>query len=163
MPDYDEKLYQYKQRNSYNCFGCGLENPFGLKLQFFDNGRDGISCEAVIPNQFQGYPGIAHGGIVATILDEAISRTAFIKDPLNFMVTAKIEVKYLRPVPTETLLTALGKVTRNRGRLIQAEATLFLPDGTPAAEACGTLLELPEEQQFDAPALEAFGWEVIED
>ena len=59
---------QSRQPNSHHCFVCGLQNPFGLQLHFYDNGEDEVRCEYSIPDRYQGYPGIAHGGIVAAIL-----------------------------------------------------------------------------------------------
>ena len=151
-----------KQPNSAHCFACGLENPFGLKLIFFDNDEDEVYCETVIPDKFNGYPGVAHGGIVAAMMDEVVIRTAMIKDPNRLMMTGKLELKYRRPVPTNTTLRLVGKLVRDRRRSLQAEGRLILPDGSVAVEAAITAFELPEEHQVDEAGREALGWQVYD-
>jgi acyl-coenzyme A thioesterase PaaI-like protein len=64
--------------NSAYCFTCGLENPSGLRLRFYDNGKDQVFTQFIIDSQHTGYPGMAHGGIVAAILDEVGGRTVMI-------------------------------------------------------------------------------------
>jgi hypothetical protein len=51
------------QPNSRHCFVCGLENQFGLKLRFYETGPGEVTAEYTVPDQFQGYPGLVHGGI----------------------------------------------------------------------------------------------------
>ena len=63
-----------KQPNSRHCFACGLENPIGLKLKFYQTAEDEVTADYVAPEEYQGYPGILHGGVTATILDEAVGR-----------------------------------------------------------------------------------------
>jgi uncharacterized protein (TIGR00369 family) len=154
-------LHDHRQPNSHQCFICGLQNPFGLKMTFYDNGLDETRCDYTIPDQYQGYPGIAHGGIVAAMLDEAVGRVSLINDPNHFMMTVKLELKYRQPVPTETPLTLIGKMLRLRGRLAVATGELRLPDGTIAAEAELTLADLPEAFRVEGD-LEALGWKVYE-
>ncbi len=148
-----------KQPNSAYCFACGLENAFGLQLKFYDNDVDEVYCETTIPDKFNGYPGIAHGGIVAAMLDEVILRTAMIIDPNRFMLTAKLELKYRLPVPTNTNLRLIGKLVRDRGRVLQAEGRLLLPDGSIAVEAVITAAELPQDYDLGEAGL---GWRVYE-
>jgi acyl-coenzyme A thioesterase PaaI-like protein len=152
-----------KQPNSNDCFVCGLKNPFGLKLAFYDNGSDEVRCEYSIPAEYQGYPGVAHGGVVAAILDEAVGRTAMIDDPMHFMMTAKMELKYRQPVPLETLLTITGRRIKLRGRLAQARGEMRLPDGTLAVEANLTLVDIPDEFTLDDTVAEQLGWQVYPD
>jgi acyl-coenzyme A thioesterase PaaI-like protein len=148
-----------RQPNSNDCFVCGLRNPVGLKLVFYDNGMDEVRCEYSIPSQYQGYPGVAHGGIVAAILDEAVGRVAMIGDHNHFMMTVKMEVKYRHPVPVETPLVIVGKKVKMRGRLGQATGEVCLPDGAVAVEASLTLADLPEQFRIDGD-LDALGWKV---
>lgn len=148
-----------KQPNSHHCFVCGLQNPVGLKLAFYDDGVDQVRCDYSIPAAYQGYPGVAHGGVVAAILDEAAGRVSMIGDPNRFMMTLKMEIKYRQPVPVETPLVITGKKMKLRGRLGQARGQVFLPDGSLAAEAELTLAELPEAFRVEGD-LEALGWKV---
>lgn len=149
-----------RQPNSHHCFVCGLKNPFGLKLRFYDNGIDEVRCEYRIPKEYQGYPGVAHGGIVAAILDEAAGRTSMISDPMHFMMTAKMELKYRQPVPIDTPLVITGRLVKDRGRVAQAAGEIRLPDGTVAVEAFLTLADLPPAFQVDAGIAEQLGWQI---
>jgi acyl-coenzyme A thioesterase PaaI-like protein len=149
-----------KQPNSHNCFACGLENPYGLHLNFHDNGRDEVICEYTVPDHFNGYPGIAHGGIVAAMLDEVVIRTAMIADPNRFMMTATIELKYRQPVPTGVPLLLTGRMIRDRGRVARAAGELRLPDGSIAVEAEVMMVDLPEGHLVDEEMIERLGWKV---
>ncbi len=149
----------YRQPNSAHCFVCGLHNPVGLKLVFYDNGLDEVRCEYTIPPEYNGYPGVAHGGIVAAILDEVVGRISMIGDPTHFMMTAKMEVKYRLPVPVNTPLVIVGRRVKQRGRIAQAVGEVRLPDGTVAVEADLTLVDLPDEFKVDSN-LDELGWKV---
>ncbi|MFQ5410141.1 MAG: PaaI family thioesterase [Anaerolineales bacterium] len=152
-----------KQPNSSHCFVCGLQNPFGLRLRFYDNGVDEVWCDYTIPEQYQGFPGIAHGGIAAAILDEACGRISMIADPNHFMMTAKMEVKYRHRVPIEQPIRAVGKIVKQRGRLAVARAELRLADGTVAVEATMTLADVPDEfLRAEEGLLDALGWKVYD-
>ena len=77
-------------------------------MRFYDNGQDEVYAEHVVPDFYQGYPGIVHGGITAAILDEAVGRVAMIGDHHHFMMSVKLELKYRQPVPTNTLIKVVG-------------------------------------------------------
>ena len=102
-----------------------------------------------------------HGGIVASLLDEAGGRVVMIGDHKHFMLTAKLEVKYRRPTPLGQTLTVYGRLIKMRGRLAVAHAELRLPDGTVTAEAELTLADLPGDAMADSD-LEALGWRVYD-
>lgn len=151
-----------KQPNSRNCFVCGRENANGLGLSFFEVGPDEVTAEVVIPSHFEGYPGIVHGGIIATMLDEIAERAALIGEHTRFRLTAKLEIRYRKPVPIKKPLRLRGIVVRRRGRLAFAHAELILPDGTVAAEADAVLADHPG-LPGDESALESLGWKVDPD
>ena len=134
-----------KQPNSEMCFVCGRKNPIGLYMHFFDNGDDEVSSEYTVPEQYQGYPGIVHGGVLASMLDEVVGRVSMIGDPHHFMMSVKLAISYRHPVPINTLLKVTGKIVRLRGRLGKAEGKICLPDGTVACEAAMTLADIPQE------------------
>lgn len=152
-----------RQPNSHHCFVCGLQNLAGLKMVFYDNGADEVTCTYTVPAQYEGYPGIVHGGIVASMLDEAVGRVSMIHDPNHFMMTVKMEIKYRQPVPTETPLTLVGKLVKLRGRLAMATGEVRLPSGEVAAEAELTLADLPEQFKVSDAGIEALGWKVYEE
>ena len=100
-----------------NCFGCGPENERGLRLEFAVEVADGavVSRASVqLGREFQGRTGFAHGGIIATLLDEAMSKLNRGLDVSA--MTRHLEVDYLRPVPSAAPLTVVGHHVRREGR-----------------------------------------------
>ena len=127
------------------CFICGLENPVGLKLRIYEVEPGVIESEYTAPEHFQGYPGVLHGGIVATILDEISGRSHMGPvDHPRFMFTAKLEVKYRRNVPTGKPLRIVGKAGRDRGRSAEAWSGIYdAASGELLAEANTLLVAVP--------------------
>lgn len=162
MQNTNKNITLYRQPNSDYCFICGRKNPHGLYMAFYDDGDQTVYATHTVPEVYQGYPGVVHGGIVASMLDEAVGRVAMIGDPHHFMMSVKLEVKYRHPVPTETPLRLIGRIERLRGRLGKAVGEIVLPDGTVAAEAAITLADVPAEMMANAD-LEALGWYVDEE
>ncbi|MBI3360949.1 MAG: PaaI family thioesterase [Chloroflexi bacterium] len=150
-----------KQPNSRMCFACGLENPAGLHLHFYDNGTNEVVADLTIGPDHQGYPGVAHGGVVAAILDEVGGRTMMIGDHNRFFMTAKMELKYRQPVPVGTPLRAVGHVIKQRGRLATAHAEIRSQDGETLAEAEILLTDTPTAL-FNAGEADRLGWRVYE-
>jgi uncharacterized protein (TIGR00369 family) len=148
-----------KQPNSDHCFICGRENPHGLYMTFYDNEQDEVCSEYAVPEAYQSYPGIVHGGIVAAMLDEVVGRVAMIDDHHHFMMSVKLEVKYRHPVPTETPLRIVGRVVRLRGRLGKAVGEIYLPDGGLAAESAMTLADVPAAMLVGVD-VDALGWRI---
>ncbi len=138
----------HKQPSTDSCFICGRNNPVGLYMRFYDNGEDEVVSEYTVPERYQGYPGIVHGGIQAAMLDEVVGRVAMIADHHHFMMSVTLKVKYRHSVAVETPLRIIGKITRLRGRLGKASGRIYLPDGTVACEAEMSLADVP------APLLE---------
>ncbi len=156
------KAIHNKQPNSAHCFVCGRENANGLGLSFYEVGPDEVTAEVVIPSHFEGYPGIVHGGIVAAMLDEIAGRAVLVGEHEHFRLTAKLEIRYRRPVPSGERLQLRGVVERRRGRIAFAHAQLNLADGTLAADAHVMLTDLPE-LPTDREVLESLGWKVDPD
>ena len=150
-----------KQPNSHDCFVCGRKNPVGLYMTFYHDGESKVFSEVTVPEHFNGYPGVVHGGVTAAILDETVARVSMIGDPHHFMMSVKLEVKYRHPVPTNTKLSVVGEIVKLRGRLGKAEGKLMNPDGLVLAEAALTIADIPEEILTSAN-LEALGWYVDE-
>lgn len=125
------------QATSRMCFVCGRENPHGLHLHFYEEPERGIVwAEVTLDEAYQGYPGVAHGGILATLLDETAGRAlnvGAVEDA--FWVTAKLEVRFRHPTPTGVPLRVEGWVVERRTRSAQTRAAVYLPDGTLTAEA----------------------------
>lgn len=151
-----------KQPNSRYCFACGVENTYGLGMTFYEVGAGHVLAEYSVPDVYQGYPGVVHGGIVFTMLDEVLGRVTMLGDPTRFTMTAKVEVRFRKPVPTGETLQIHGRVEKRRGRLSFACAELRLPDGSIAAEAKGMMAEAPD-QTMTTEQLETLGWKVYPD
>jgi acyl-coenzyme A thioesterase PaaI-like protein len=150
-----------RQPNSDFCFVCGRKNERGLRMTFYDDGRDQVFADYALDEAYQGFPGVAHGGIVAAMLDEVVGRVAMIGDHHHFMMSVKLEVKYRQPTPTAVPLRIIGKVVKLRGRLGKAIGAIHLPDGSITAEAALTLADLPEQLRFNSNLAE-LGWYVDE-
>jgi acyl-coenzyme A thioesterase PaaI-like protein len=147
-----------KLQNSKHCFVCGLENDFGLKLSFYQEGEGTVVANYTVPDHYQGYPGVVHGGIITSMMDEILGRVFMIDDPDRFMFTAKLTTRYRKPVPTETPLKMIGKIVKDRGRIAESKVELFGPGGELLAEAEGLMARNPEELDT-----EALGWKVYPD
>lgn len=156
--------HEHKQPNSLHCFVCGLENPVGLQLKIYQVEAGVIETTFTAPEHFQGYPGVLHGGIVATILDEISGRAHMGDDPSapRFMFTAKLEVKYRKNVPTGQPLKIVGKAGKTKGKLAEGWAGIYDQAGTLLAEANTLLADVPREM-LDSADLEALGWKIYPD
>ena len=152
-----------KQPNSRMCFICGLENPVGLQLKIYEVEQGTIETNYTAPEHYQSYPGILHGGIVATILDE-ISGRAHMGDPSQprFMYTAKLEVKYRKNVPIGKPLRILGKAGKSKGRMAESWAGIYDEAGSLLAECNSLLIDIPPDllNSIDPAAL---GWKIYPD
>ncbi len=128
----------------HGCFGCGEQNPIGLRLKFFR--RDGAVVATFSPRQtHEGYIHMMHGGIVSTLLDEAMSWAVI--DGGHLAVTAKMEVHFRKPVPVDAPLTVIGRVDRDRRRAIEASGELRDATGILLASANGIFMRVSAEQQ----------------
>ena len=116
------------------CFGCGQNNPIGLKLSFRCDGNN-VVTEFTPQKHHQGWPGVVHGGIIASVLDEALSYAAHFAG-LNCL-TAKMEVKLKCPAYVDEPLFITSSIARNSRKLIETKARVSLPDGTLIAEGKG--------------------------
>jgi len=152
-----------KQPNSRHCFACGIENPIGLKLKFFKTADDEVTAEFIAPPDYEGYPGVLHGGVTATILDEAVGRAFMGTDAATtkFMYTAELNLKYKQKVPTGKPLKIVGKQVKRVRWTGQAAAFLYDEDGTLLVEASAVLVDLPS--QYNEEEREALGWKTYPD
>ncbi len=127
------------------CFGCGQNNPMGLKLNFEWDGKT-ARAKFKASKHHQGWPGIIHGGILTCLLDEAIVYAAHFKG-LDCL-TAKMQVRFKRPVMVDELLVITSTIIKKARKLIEAKASISLPDGTLVAEC--TALQFVIEPPSDS-------------
>ena len=116
-----------------HCFGCGLENRTGLRLRFFTDADNNVVCHLKLAARFAGPPGHAHGGIIATLLDEAMSKSNRARGIVA--MTRHLEVEYLRPVPLGAPLTLTAQHTGAAGRRNHTEAQIRDGSGQVLATA----------------------------
>jgi len=163
MQNQENHIIGQKQPNSRHCFICGLENPVGLKLKIYQTEPGVIETTYTAPEHFQGYPGVLHGGIVASILDEISSR-AHMGDPSEprFMFTGKLEVRYRKNVPIGKPLKIIGKAGKSKRKMAEGWAGIYDENDTLLAEATTLLIDLPKEM-LDSANLEEIGWKVYPD
>lgn len=123
--------------NDSYCFACGKNNPIGLKLEFkMQDGK--YTTMKTLPKEYQGYDGIAHGGILTTMLDEAMA--SYLNKELGQQaVTARLDVRYRKPAPIGEMLTLSSWEESRKGNFVSMKAEIALPDGTVAAEANGKM------------------------
>jgi uncharacterized protein (TIGR00369 family) len=114
------------------CFGCGQNNPLGLKLRFMKDSET-IRTEFTADKMYQGWPGLLHGGILGCLLDEAMSNVAYATG--NTCVTASIEIRQRQPVKVEVPLVITAWIIRQRKKLIETAGKVTLQDGTVIAES----------------------------
>jgi len=117
------------------CFGCGVDNPIGLKLKFQTDGKT-VRTEFIPLEQYQGWSGYLHGGITACILDEVLSQAVHMEG-LN-CVTARLDTKLTHLIPVNQPIVITSMVTNKTRKVIKTKGTVYLQDGTVAAEGVGT-------------------------
>lgn len=140
MTQLDSFQRSSKLHGSNRCFGCGPSNPTGMHLEFFLAADGSVVCLPVVPDTFEGHPGYLHGGIIATLLDEIMSKSVRARG--FTAMTRHMEVDYLQPVPSGARLRIEGRVTHNEGRKHWAEAHILNSKGTTLAKGKGLFIEV---------------------
>ncbi|MBN2316821.1 MAG: PaaI family thioesterase, partial [Sedimentisphaerales bacterium] len=137
----------------------------GLKMVWYNNPETHqVEASVTIPEQFNGYPGIAHGGIVAAILDETAGRAVMLEGNFDdLFVTLRLNVAYRKPTPTNVPLKAVGWIEHKKGhRGMEVAAKLLLPDGTMTTE-CKAVVVRPTGEIAKRWEPERKFWRVEED
>jgi len=124
------------------CFVCGPDNPEGLRLKFaYDPKKHSVETRAVIDPRYQGATGYSHGGMIATLLDEAMAKANGLGGIKA--VTLRITVTYRKMVPVSTELRLSAHRVRRRGRKLYLQSQLHDNAGQLLAEAHALFLEVP--------------------
>lgn len=112
--------------DQHNCFGCGARNRIGMRLRFSVDAEGAVFSFLKMPQRFQGPHGFAHGGILAAVLDEAMSKAihASAHGQKIMAMTRQMETEYLRPVPLGAPVVLRGVQERAEGRKHFCSATL---------------------------------------
>ena len=127
-----------------HCFGCGAGNAVGLRLTFSvvrgETAPWTVIADATVTDQYEGPPGYLHGGIIATLLDEAMSKANRARGVTA--MTRQMQVEYLRPVPSGAPIRLEGRVSRSEGRKHWAEARILNSDGVVLASATALFIAI---------------------
>lgn len=131
----------------HNCFGCSPDNAHGLRLRFEENLEDvTVSASFKIARRFEGPPGHVHGGIIATILDEAMGKVNRQKGVVA--LTRHMSIDFLHPVPLNVPLRARGWVVRQEGRKHFHAGEILTPEGKVLARSTGLFIAVDPQAMF---------------
>ncbi len=115
----------------HNCFGCGAQNRIGMRLRFTVDEAGTVHSALRFPKRFQGPHGFVHGGVIAAMLDEAMSKAIHAgTGAFKIMaLTRHMETEYLRPTPLGIPLSLTGRQERTEGRKLFCSALLCDANG----------------------------------
>jgi len=128
-----------------HCFVCGRDNHFGLNITFFKD-KNEVRAEFIPESKHQGFKGIVHGGILFSILDEIMGRTAVITKEI-MTLTVEINIKYRKKAKIGEKIIFTAHMTKDLGRMIEAQGQACKEDGTLLIEAKGRFIVLSREMQ----------------
>lgn len=131
------------------CVVCGTQNPTGLRITFCKD-SDGVRANWTPTEGWESFRGIIHGGILTTVLDEAMSKTIIGRG--WEALTAELTVRFRGRVSPGDELRIRGWIVDKRKRRIRAEATITTTAGKERAHAWGTFLSLPPRVADSAPS-----------
>ena len=129
------------------CFACGKHNAEGMRLKFaYDEDRDCFVCRFRLGKRYTGPPGHTHGGIIATILDEAMGKVNKLRQVVA--LTSQITVDYLKPVPLNKPLRVESRELRVNGRRHIHMAEILNRKGEVLARGKGTFVAIDPHRMF---------------
>jgi len=128
-----------EQQMTTRCFGCGPDNPIGLRLRFYPEGES-VVCDFNLSDSYAGYPGFMHGGVIFSVLDEAMGWAVYYLCSGILAITAKAGVRFLRPVPTGEDLRVTAEVVSRTKKLVTAKAAICRSNGARLADSTATMV-----------------------
>ena len=140
MQENGESLTQFPHTAQNRCFGCGSANPAGLRLEFLLAHDRSVVCLTTVTASFEGPQGFLHGGIIATLLDEAMSKA--VRAQGVTALTRHLEVDYLRPVPSGAPIRIEGHLVHSDGRKHETRARILDGEMQILARAKGLFIEV---------------------
>jgi len=140
-----ETIYTKMQKNY--CFACGQSNPDGMRLKFtLDEGRRVFVCRFRLSKRYTGPPGHCHGGIIATILDDAMGKVNKLRQVIA--LTREMTVEYLKPVPLHKPLRVEGREVSVHGTQHINAAEIYNQKGEVLARSKGVFIAIDPEKMF---------------
>ena len=113
------------------CFGCGATNKVGLGLSTFTAADNGATGPFSVGDDYTGFHGVVHGGVIATALDEISAWAAILSEGV-FVLTAKLDIRYRREARPREAYTLTGTVSLRQGKRLSIESELTAPEGVIA-------------------------------
>jgi uncharacterized protein (TIGR00369 family) len=145
QPQGHETRYVKMQKN--NCFVCGQNNPDGMRLKFtLDEPRQTFVCKFRLSKRYTGPPGHCHGGIIASILDDAMGKVNKLRHVVA--LTKEMTVEYLKPVPLHQPLHVEGREVSVNGRQHINAAEIRNEKNEVLARSRGTFIAIDPEKMF---------------
>jgi uncharacterized protein (TIGR00369 family) len=144
-PQGHETRYMKMQKN--NCFVCGQNNPDGMRLKFvLDEARQTFVCHFRLPKRYTGPPGHCHGGIIASILDDAMGKVNKLHQAVA--LTREMTVEYLKPVPLHKPLRVEGHEIKKKGRTHVNAAEILNEKNEVLARSRGIFIAIDPAKMF---------------
>jgi uncharacterized protein (TIGR00369 family) len=138
---------RYIKLQKNHCFGCGTNNPDGMRLRFtYDEASKSFVCRFRLSKRFSGPPGHCHGGIIATILDEAMGKVNKLRHVIA--LTSEIKVNYLKPVPLKQPLRVESREVRVEGRKHVNMAEILNEKNEVLARSQGLFIAIDPHRMF---------------
>ena len=138
---------RYVRLQKNYCFACGKNNPEGMRLKFaYLEEQDRFLCRFRLGKRYTGPPGHAHGGIIATILDEAMGKVNKLRHVVA--LTKRITVEYLKPVPLNKSLRVESFERRVRGREHVNIAEILNQNDEVLARGEGLFIAIDPQKMF---------------
>ncbi len=138
---------QYVRLQRNYCFACGKNNPDGMRLRFtYDEERGCYFCRFRLDKRYTGPPGHCHGGIIATILDEAMGKVNKLREVVA--MTVEMTVNYLKPVPLNQSLLVESREVKVQGRQHVNMAEILNQKGEVLARGRGLFIAIDAHKMF---------------
>lgn len=124
------------------CFCCGKDNPIGLKLMFHREGEE-VLADFTASQYHQGWPGVVHGGVIATVMDEAMNYASYFEG--LHCVTGKMEVRFRQPLSVGCPVQVSAIIRRKNRKVVESKAKVVTEDGVVVAEGTALMYIVDEE------------------
>ena len=141
-----------KQWNSKMCFICGLDNPFGVKAQFYNMEDKSVVTPFSYRQEHQSSPGRVHGGLITAMLDELGLSAVYATGEDSLGVTLTHDTKFRKPVPYDVPLIGKGVILSSTSKFIKSEAFIYDSDNNLLASGKMSYIKLKPEQISDTDA-----------
>lgn len=127
------------------CFVCGEENPHSLKVKVRSDGERRVTAEFVARSRYRGWADYLHGGVLSLLFDELLGWISVYSG--YDAMTARLEVRYRKPVPLGSKLTFTGELEKEGKGVLDVRTFAYFEDGSVAAEGKGRMMILGRREQ----------------